>query len=241
MARNSVSSRKNLSTKYRQQSPQTMDSNAVLTGAKCQSCGSQTHQRNDCWYKNETCKTCGKRGHLAKVCRNAQTPRHGSAKGTGKGSGESSSKSKGKSKNRTPEICLCCGNEGHKKSDCKFKTDTCSNCGKVGHLSAARRNTKTHEIEKDADEPSPQVTAEAVWCMAVQDTDEVGHADCTENHDVSSEHRDEFLFTEFPEHHDESKFRKVIENIETGQNSEVVTKIEMDEQDRSGRQKSKHE
>ena len=55
-----------LSTIYCQQSPRPMDISAVLTGSKCQSCGSQAHQRNDYWYKDETCKTCGKRGHLAK-------------------------------------------------------------------------------------------------------------------------------------------------------------------------------
>ena len=57
---------KYLSTVHHQQSPQTKNISAVLTSAKCQSCGSQTHQRNDCWYKDETCKTCGRRGHLAK-------------------------------------------------------------------------------------------------------------------------------------------------------------------------------
>ena len=52
----------------------------------------------------------------------------------------------------------CCGKEGHKKADCKFKTATCSNSGKVGHLRVVCRNTNTHEIEKDADEPSPEFT-----------------------------------------------------------------------------------
>ena len=44
-----------------QQSPQPMDISAVMTGSKCQSCGSQTRQRQDCWYKDETCKIRGKR------------------------------------------------------------------------------------------------------------------------------------------------------------------------------------
>ena len=51
------------------------------------------------------------------------------------------------------------------------------------------------------------------------------------------EHSDESQFTGFPEHRDESKFRKVIEDVETDQNSrKVVMKIEMDEQDSNGRQ-----
>ena len=57
---------KTLSTIHHQQSPQPMEISAVLTGARCQSCGSQAHQRNDGWYKDETCKTCGKRGHFGK-------------------------------------------------------------------------------------------------------------------------------------------------------------------------------
>ena len=137
-----------LSPIYHQRSSQPMDISAVLTVGKCLSCGSQTHQRKDCWHKDATCKTCGKRGLLAKVCRsgNAQTPRHGSPKGTGKGSEKGSGQGKGKGKKRTPETCLCCGKEGHKKADCKFKTATCSTCGKVGHPRAVCRNTNTHTI-----------------------------------------------------------------------------------------------
>ena len=169
---------KYLSTIYHQQSPQPMDISAVMTGAMCQSCGSQTRHRNDCWYKEETCKTCGKTR-------------------TGEGS------VKGKGKKRTPETCLCCGKEGHKKTDCTFKTATCSNCGKVDHLRVVCRNTNTHESEKGADEPSPEVTVEAVWCKAVRDTVDDGHCDCIERHELSSEHRDESKLTEFAEHRDE--------------------------------------
>ena len=109
--------------------------------------------------------------------------------------------------------------EGHKKADCKIKNATCSNCGKVGHLREVCRNTNTHEIEKDAHEPSPEVTVEAVWYMAVRDTVGDGHCDYMEKHDVNSEHRDESEFTEFPERRHEFKVRKVITNIETDQNS----------------------
>ena len=66
---------KYLSTVYHQQSPEPMDVSAVMTGSKCQSCGSQTHQRNDCWYKDGTSKICEKRGHLAKVCRSGRAQR----------------------------------------------------------------------------------------------------------------------------------------------------------------------
>ena len=60
--------------------------------------------------------------------------------------------------------------------------------------------------------------------MAVRDTVENGHCDCSEKHDVRTEHRDELKFTEFPERRDESKLRRVIKNIETGQNSRKVSR-----------------
>ena len=85
---------------------------------------------------------------------------------------------------------MCCGKEGNKKADCKLKTAICSNCGKVGHLRAVCENTNTHEIEKDNDEPSPEVTVEAVWCVAVQNIVEDDHCDHSEKHERSSEHRD---------------------------------------------------
>ena len=158
-------------------------------------------RRNDCGYKDETCKTCGKRGHVAKICRvvTHRQQEHGSPKGTGKGSGKGPSKCKGKK--RTPDTV--CDVEKRK----------------VGHLREVCRITNTHEIEKDAHEPSPEVTFEAVWCMAGRDTVGDGHCDCIEKHDVSSENRDESEFTEFPERRDEFKVRKVITNIETDQNS----------------------
>ena len=189
-----------------------MDICAVLTGARCQPCGSQTHQRNDCWYKDETCKTCGKRRYLAKLCRNgnAQTPTHASLQVTGRGPGKGSRprprpRPRQRQETNTWNMFVLWKGRDTRKRDCKFKTATCSNCGKVGHLRAGSRNTNTHEIEKDADEPSPEVRVEAVWCMAVRDTVEGGHRDCIERHDVSSEHRHESKFTEFPEHRDGSE------------------------------------
>ena len=126
----------------------------------------------------------------------------------------------------------------------------------------------THEIEEDADEPSPEVTVEAVWCMAVRDVVEDGHCDCIEKHDGGSEHRDESLLKEVPEHPDESNSRKSHQEHRDGSTftkihqehrdgskikkchhvrrdgskfGKEVTKIEMGEQDRKRRQKSGHE
>ena len=93
---------------------------------------------------------------------------------------------KGKGKKRSLETCVFCGKEGHMKEDCKFKTATCSNCGKVGHLRVVTQNASTSEIEKHADQPSPEVNVEGVWFMAVQDAVHDVHCVCTEKHDVMS-------------------------------------------------------
>ena len=41
--------------------------NAV--GTECYRCGNTTHDQNDCWYREQDCLHCGKRGHKASVCR----------------------------------------------------------------------------------------------------------------------------------------------------------------------------
>ncbi|XP_055354657.1 uncharacterized protein LOC129600226 [Paramacrobiotus metropolitanus] len=38
-------------------------------GRGCYGCGDQDHMRADCWAKDVKCRNCGKRGHIAKVCR----------------------------------------------------------------------------------------------------------------------------------------------------------------------------
>ena len=104
MARQNVQtqSQKYLSTISHQQPQQPMDISAVMTGSMLQSCGSQTRQRHDCWYKDETCKIRGKRGQEVHKRREGEAPRE----------------------KRTLETCMCCGKEGHKKADYKFKSAT---------------------------------------------------------------------------------------------------------------------
>ena len=75
--------------------------------------------------------------------------------------------------------------------------------------------------EKDDDEPSPEVTVQAVWCMAVQDTVEVDHCDHSEKHEESSDHRDGLSCGKIITNIEMGQnSEKVIPNIETGQNSE---------------------
>ena len=183
---------KYLSTIYHQQSPQPMDIIASLTGTEARVAEAKHIRERTVGTKMRLARLVANKDTWQRFCKsgNTQTPRHGSSKGTGRGSEKGSGNGKDKAKKRTPETCLCCANEGHKKSDCKFKNAKCSNCGKVGHLRAACRNTNTHEIEKDDDEPSPEVTVEAVWCMAAQGTVENDHCDHNEKRERSSEHRD---------------------------------------------------
>ena len=217
---------KYLSTIYHQQSPQPMDVGTATTNQKCQSCGSQTHKREECWHKDETRKTCGTRGHLVKVCRSGNTQKQssGSSKGAGKGTGKGSGKGEGKGKSRASETC--CGKDGHKK-----KNAACPNCGKIGHLRSVCRNTNTHEIEQETDEPSPEVSVEAVWCMIVQDTVEDDHYDHSEKFEECSEHREGHALKELSRTSRWIKnFGKVITNIGMDQNCEkVVERIEMDQ------------
>ena len=153
---------------------------------------------------------------------------HVSPKGTGKGSGKGSRKCKGKGKSRTSATCLCCGKEGHKKADCKLKTVTCSKCGKIGYLRAVCRNTNTHEIETDIDEPSPEVTVEAVWCTNVQNIAENGY---NEKHRGSSVHRDGSKLEKSSRTSRLIKSSgKIIPNIEMDQKcGKVIANIETDQ------------
>ena len=48
-------------------------------------------------------------------------------------------------------------------------------------MEAMCRNTTTHEIEQNEDEPSPEVTVEEVWCMTVRDMVKDDHYNCTED------------------------------------------------------------
>ena len=205
MARHPDSGRNYLSTIYHQRSPQPVghqrgvdrfqaEARHIKGTIVCTKMGLARHVGNEgTWHRYV----------------DVETHRHqdtGASKALAEGQVKAKAKAKGKK--RTLETCMCCGKERQKKADCKFKTATCSSCGKVGHLRAVCRITNSHEIEKVADEPIPEVTVEEVWCMAVQDTLNDGHCDCTEKHDVISEYSEESKFQEFPEYGDGSKFWK---------------------------------
>ena len=125
---------KDLSTIYHEQSPQPTDIGAAMTSPKCQSCGGPTPKGSGCWYRDESCKTRCKRGHLAKVCRsgNAQQSRTNGPNIVRKGAGEGFT-GKGKAKARDDILKHVCvaerkgtgraqeGTGRHRKADCNFK------------------------------------------------------------------------------------------------------------------------
>ena len=88
-----------------------------LTGAKCQSSGSHTHQRKDCWYKDAACMTCGKQRHLTKVCIS------GNPSGTGKRFRETS-KQRQKKKQRIEHLKHACVVE-KKAQDIRLQIQDC--------------------------------------------------------------------------------------------------------------------
>jgi len=45
------------------------------TGAKCKSCGTNSHPGKSCWAKDKECFRCRKKGHLSRCCPNPLTPK----------------------------------------------------------------------------------------------------------------------------------------------------------------------
>jgi len=92
----------------------------------CKCCGKTGHVKKDCKFKDKECTVCGKVGHLKALCRQTES--------------------------WTEDIwCKCCGKTGHEKKDCKFKDKECTVCWKVGHLKAmCRQADATWAPEKPA-------------------------------------------------------------------------------------------
>ena len=45
--------------------------------------------------------------------------------------------------------CYFCSKDFHKRELCLAKNVTCNNCGKKGHLKAACKSSKVHEVQSD--------------------------------------------------------------------------------------------
>ena len=84
-----------------------------------------------CRFRNAKCSNCGKTGHLRAMRRQRE-------KSAGKSSPSSSSgksSGKGDTSRGNADKCHCCGQVCHRLPDCPRRNESCSLCGKRGHVS----------------------------------------------------------------------------------------------------------
>ena len=108
---------------------------AVVSTCAC--CGKAGHEKARCRFRNAKCRNCGKTGHLKAMCRQRE-------KSAGKSSPSSSSRKssgKGGTSRGNTHKCNCCGQVGHRRPDCPRRSESCSLCGKRGHLSEMCRSS----------------------------------------------------------------------------------------------------
>ena len=106
---------------------------AVMSTCAC--CGKAGHVKARCRFRIAKCSNHGKTGQ--RMCRQREksagksSPSSSSGKSSGKGSASRGSTDK----------CHCCGQVGHRRLDCPRRNETCSLCGKRGHLSHVCRSS----------------------------------------------------------------------------------------------------
>ena len=153
--------------------PTPMEVDAVVSTCAC--CGRSGHEKPQCRFRNSKCNNCGKTGHLKKMCKqrekfvNKSSPSNSCNKSSGKNSANCGNTVK----------CNCCGQVCHRRLDCPHKYETCSRCGKRGHLSQACRshsggNSNARAVEV-SDEPEDEECKEIqhVWTLSVCKADGV--------------------------------------------------------------------
>ena len=136
----------------------------------CACCGKAGHDKARCRFRNAKCINCGKTGHLRAMCRKR-------GKSAGKSSPSSSSgKSSGKggTSRGSTDKCYCCGQVGHRRPDCPRRNESCSLCGKRGHLNQVCRssggNASARAVEVEPAEPEEEREIQHVWALSVYDT-----------------------------------------------------------------------
>ena len=92
------------------------------------------------------------------------SPSSSSGKSSGKGSVSRGSTDK----------CHCGGQVGHRRPDCLRRNESCSLCGKRGHLSQVCRssggNANARAVEVEPAEPEEEREIQHVWALSVYDT-----------------------------------------------------------------------
>ena len=144
-----------------------MEIGAVVS--TCASCGKAGHEKARCRFRNAKCSNCGKTEHLRAMCRKREksagksSPSNSSGKSSGKG---------GTSRGNT-DNCCCCGEVGHRRLDYPRRNESCSLCGKRGHLSQVCRssggNAGARTVEAEPAEPEEEREIQHVWALSVCD------------------------------------------------------------------------
>ena len=115
--------------------PKPLEIGAVMSTCAC--CGKAGHEKARCRFRNAKCSNCGKTGHLRAMRR--QREKSAGKSSPSSSSGNSSGKG-GRSRGHTDKWS-CCGQVGHRRPDCSRRNESCSLCGKRGHLSQVCRSS----------------------------------------------------------------------------------------------------
>ena len=94
-------------------------------------------------------------------------------KSAGKSSPSSNSSGKGGTSRGNTDKCCCCDQLGHRRPDCPRRNESCSLCGKRGHLSQVCRfsggNASARAVEVEAAEPEEEREIQHTWALSVCD------------------------------------------------------------------------
>ena len=132
----------------------------------CACCGKAGHEIARCRFRKAKCSNCGKIGHLRAMCRQRE-------KSAGKSSPSSSSgksSGKGSASRGSTDNCYCCGQVVHRRPDCPRRNESCSLCGKRGHLSHVCRSSGGNAHVGEPAEPEEEREIQHVWALSVYDT-----------------------------------------------------------------------
>ena len=119
--------------------------------------GKSGHEKSKCRLRNANGSTCGKTGHLQKVC----GQREESDRKVGPSSSSATSIGRGGKSRSNGDTCCCCGQPGHRRPDCPQRNDKCSRCEKRGHSSqicqtGQSANTNARVVEMVSDNPGDE-------------------------------------------------------------------------------------
>ena len=84
----------------------------------CYRCLGKNHTPYDCRWKEETCNTCGKIGHIAKACKTGAKSTKGSGKQQSSGKTNWQQPPPGKGNGKAGDECYVCGGTGHRAHAC---------------------------------------------------------------------------------------------------------------------------